>query len=654
MSWLDALSESRPSPRPDLAVNQVGQAVGGARHEGRPGDDFSGRADWADILLPLGAALHHEAAGVRYWTRPGKDRRAGHSATTGYADDADRLKVFTPNWPPFADGEVYTKFSAYALLNHGGDHQAAARELSRMGYGSQKPARPAPPREEVPWPSAPLAAVSETPPAAGKNEESRGRRLVLTRASEIEPEPVVWAWEDQGAGRIPAGSLGLAAGREGTGKSSFAIWLTAQVTQGTLAGSLTRRGVIYVAVEDSWKFTIVPRLMAAGADLDQVYRAEVRTVEDETVSLSLPADNRELEDVIGQNAIAMVVLDPLMSAISDTLDTHVNRQVRQALDPLARMADRTGAVVLGIAHFNKSSGTDASSLITASGAFKDVARYIFAFATDPEDGTQVISQTKNSLGRSNLPSLAYRLISATVPTRKGDTDVGRFVLDGESERSVHDILASSGGAGETAEKTRAEEFLRKALAGGPRRTKDVEEEAKEAHGISKRTLERARGILRIPAVQRPTGPPKGKAGTPAMEWWIALPEHEGNLADIGPDRQPAATSQGTAVWRSGGLPDSDEAGQTASSKDQTARQTALISTDRQTASPPTPQEPGGLYPRPDCQHTECHEALVGHCLTEDERATVRKFSDGGQPWKAAQWPEGSAGAAVNPDGDRAA
>jgi len=37
-----------------------------------------------------------------------------------------------------------------------------------------------------------------------------------------------------------------------------------------------------------------------------------------------------------------------------------------------------------------------------------VARSIFAFAAD-KDG-QVITETKNSLGHSNLPSLAYRLL----------------------------------------------------------------------------------------------------------------------------------------------------------------------------------------------------------------------------------------------------
>jgi AAA domain-containing protein len=277
--------------------------------------------------------------------------------------------------------------------------------------------------------------------------------------------------------------------------------------------------VIYVAVEDSWKFTIVPRLIAADADLSLVYRAEVQAIDGDTVSLSLPADNKLLEEAITAHREALVVLDPLMSAISDTLDTHVNRQVRRALDPLARIADRTGAVIAGIAHFNKSSGTDASSLITASGAFKDVARFIFAFATDPADGTQVITQTKNSLGISDLPSLAYRIIEAVVPTVKGDARVGQFVLDGEADRTVRDILAAGNGE-EQDEKTRAEDYLRKALANGPRRTAEVEEESRQAHQIAKRTLERARKSLRIPAA---------KHGT---TWWISLPEHEGDLADL--------------------------------------------------------------------------------------------------------------------------
>ena len=436
------------------------------------------------------------------------------------------------------------------------------------------------------------------PEETGKpGETAPRRRLILTPASEIEPEPVVWAWEDNGHGRIPAGSLGLTAGREGTGKSSFAIWQAARVTIGTLPGAFhgRPRAVIYVAVEDSWKHTIVPRLMAAGADLTRVYRAEVRTIEDEAVSLSLPADNKLLEDGITKYDVALVVLDPLMSAISDTLDTHVNRQVRRALDPLAGIADRTGALIMGIAHFSKSGGTDASSLITGSGAFKDVARFIFAFATDEDDDTiGVITQTKNSLGRSRLPSLAYRMIEAIVPTTKGDAKVGRFVLDGESERSVQDILGGQGTAEEQDEKVNAENFLREALASGPRRSRDVEEEAKELHGISQRTLKRARRDLHIKAAQKATGPRKrvrdGKEwadGPPANEWWICLPEYQGDLEDLGqganrdarapepntPTRaecQRASDGPRDTAWPPGTLPPVGETPQSANGQSQGA------------------------------------------------------------------------------------
>ena len=365
------------------------------------------------------------------------------------------------------------------------------------------------------------------PAASAGITSAPARRLVLTPASRIPPEPVTWAWEDDGYGRIPAGSLGLFAGREGTGKSCCLAWQSAKITRGELPGAFfgAARAVIYIAVEDSWKFTIVPRLIAAGADLDLVYRAEVRTEENETVTLNLPADNVLLAEAITERNVALVVLDPLLSAISDTLDTHVNRQVRQALEPLSGAAERTGAVIAGIAHFSKQKGTDASSLITASGAFKDVARFVFAFAVD-DDGAHVITQTKNNLGFSGLPSLAYRIVEAVVPTAKGDAKVGRFVLDGPADRTVQDILNAQQD-GERDEKARAGDYLTKALSSGPRRSKEVEEEAHEGHGISKRTLDRARSRLRIPAKKH------------GQDWWISLPEHEGDLNDPeGKDKTP--------------------------------------------------------------------------------------------------------------------
>ncbi|MER5647298.1 AAA family ATPase [Streptosporangium sp. NPDC002524] len=319
------------------------------------------------------------------------------------------------------------------------------------------------------------------------------RHLRLTRASDIEPEPVVWMWEDDGAGRIPSGALVVAAGREGTGKSSFGIWMAARITTGTLTGPLFGMpyAVIYVAVEDSWKHTLVPRLMAAGADLSRVWRVEAVVSEDETGTISLPHDLALLEASIRELNAKLVVLDPLMSTIAAKIDTHKERDTRTVLDPLARLADRAGCTMLGIAHFGKGIGTDPSSLITGSGAFKNVPRAVFGFACDPDSDTRVMSQTKNSLGRSDLPSLAYRIDSAKVETPKGMADVGLFIFDGEAERSVEEVLAG-GDREEVKAKVAAADFLRDALDGRWVRSKDIAEEAREAHGISERTLKRAR------------------------------------------------------------------------------------------------------------------------------------------------------------------
>jgi putative DNA primase/helicase len=113
----------------------------------RPGDDYDRRGpDWTEILEPHGWERMLERGTVTYWRRPGKDD-PGWSATTGYCtgqDGVELLAVFSSNAHPF-EGPAgsrsctcYDKFAAYTLLNHDSDFKAAARELSKQGYGEQR------------------------------------------------------------------------------------------------------------------------------------------------------------------------------------------------------------------------------------------------------------------------------------------------------------------------------------------------------------------------------------------------------------------------------------------------------------------------------------------------------------------------------------
>jgi putative DNA primase/helicase len=97
----------------------------------RPGDDFNARSTWADVLTPHDWREVFTSSGTTHWRRPGKSR--GTSATTNHGG-SDLLVVFSSS-TPFETEHGYSKFSAYAVLNHGGDFTAAARDLVTKGYG---------------------------------------------------------------------------------------------------------------------------------------------------------------------------------------------------------------------------------------------------------------------------------------------------------------------------------------------------------------------------------------------------------------------------------------------------------------------------------------------------------------------------------------
>lgn len=101
----------------------------------RPGDDFNARCSWDTILIPHGWTRTGQRGTEVLWTRPGKDGRDGHSASTGYAADADRMFVWSTS-AGLPSETPLSKFFVYTELNHGGDWVASTRDLSAQGFGA--------------------------------------------------------------------------------------------------------------------------------------------------------------------------------------------------------------------------------------------------------------------------------------------------------------------------------------------------------------------------------------------------------------------------------------------------------------------------------------------------------------------------------------
>ena len=330
----------------------------------------------------------------------------------------------------------------------------------------------------------------------------KSRKLTLTALSTLGIEQTDWLWElTPTEGRIPLGELSIFGGREGLGKSTLTSWMAAQLTRGTLPGDLYGRpkSVVIAATEDSFTRTITPRLMAAGADLDRVFRVDVEA--DATVTtLNLPSDIAALEKLIVRENVGLIIIDPLTSALEETVDLNDYGTITNSLWPMAHMAQRVGDVaIVGIVHVNKSGGKDAGNLIMGSRAFNAVARASIMVMKHPEDdGRLLVAQAKNNLGRMDLEAMSCRIVGTKVGEGKSKDIFGTYPEWGDSDpRFITELLeASSKGPAKDSPKDIAELWLRTKLANGPVDSADVKAEAEEAD-IKAHTLRNARDDLGV-------------------------------------------------------------------------------------------------------------------------------------------------------------
>lgn len=443
----------RPEARPAVPKNCVSGD--------RPGDHFNRDAKWNDVLTPHGWTLVCERGGEQYWRRPGK--AFGISATTNFAG-SDLLKVFSTS-TPFDAEHTYSKFAAYVVLGHGGDFHAAAKELAaKDGWRLQTA------------PTANVAPTAQTAATASAVQQIGPRVVCL---ADVEPELVEWIWP----GRLARGKLALWIGDPGVGKSYLTLDAAARLSRG-LSWPDGAPGVlastVLLSAEDGLADTIRPRLDGLKADVTRIHSLEaVRDASGER-GFSLDTDLPHLETVIKQTQATLVVIDPL-SAYFGKGDSYKDTDVRRALAPVAKLAERIGAAILGVVHLTKA--TDRKVIYRALGGigFVAAARLVLGVAKDPEnEERRLFFPVKSNLCRP-APVLAYRFVGE------------RHVWDQNPVPGVNadQLLGASATGSDTEERHEAAAFIRGILAEGPRLADEVFKEGR-ANGFSKRTLNRAK------------------------------------------------------------------------------------------------------------------------------------------------------------------
>lgn len=354
-------------------------------------------------------------------------------------------------------------------------------------------------------------------------------RAELVSLADVEPEAVNWLWPQ----RIALGKLTVIAGDPGLGKSTLALDLAARVSRGCRwpdgSGDAPLGSVVLLSDEDGLADTIRPRLDAAGADVTRIHALAAVYGRDQNGeyrrAVDLSRDVARLEEVIvGLGDCRLLIVDPISAYLGATKGND-NVEVRGVLAPLSELAGRLGVAVVAVSHLRKGEGP-AMYRTLGSMAFVAAARAAYAVCKDQDDQAgrrRLMLPVKNNLGNDET-GLAYRLAAAE-PGEVPHVQWESAPVSTKADEALARPQAKRGPKPDAQQK--AEGYLRRQLAHGPMPAADLTSDGWLAHGISKRTLERARTTLGVVSYRE----------TPAGPWLLRLPDRQ--TANIPPiHKQP--------------------------------------------------------------------------------------------------------------------
>lgn len=333
--------------------------------------------------------------------------------------------------------------------------------------------------------------------------------LEIYCAESIEAKPLGWLWPN----RIPLAKLTLFVGHPGLGKSFAALDVVARVTSGRQwpdgCPNQVTGGAIVFSAEDGLADTIIPRLLALGAQRGRIWLARRVREADEAGQINrrgfnLAKDLPHIERLLDRYPdVKLIVIDPVSAYLART-DSYKNSELRsEVLDPLSELAERRDVAILAITHFNKGGGSNGLERVSGSIAFPAAARAVWGIARDPEEPSRrLMVSGKSNLG-PEVDGLAFRIGPG------GDGVVTLQWLDGAIDENLSDLLrreqeaTREGSMGAKLETAKA--LWCEMLRDGPRPVVEVETRARELR-ISESTLKRARWELGVRASRHGFGP----------------------------------------------------------------------------------------------------------------------------------------------------
>jgi hypothetical protein len=302
----------------------------------------------------------------------------------------------------------------------------------------------------------------------------------------IQPTPVKWLWPRW----VPLGTVTVVDGDPGLGKSTLLLDLVARVTRDGVMpdGSQGKSGnVLLLSAEDSMEQTVVPRLLAAAADMQRI--RHFRDVADQlgTRPPLIPDDLDAVEEMVKERQVVLVVIDPLMAYLSTMLDSSRDHHMRRALYHLASLADRQGCAIILLRHLNKQNHAKAIYRGGGSIGIIAAARSALLVTKDPaDDKLRLVMVMKSNLSEMP-PARRYELV-------RQEGQAVHIAWRGEANVRPDEALQGGGMDESGTLIEEAAKMLTELLSVHDWPVHDLNKEMEKA-GIAPRTLKRAKSLI---------------------------------------------------------------------------------------------------------------------------------------------------------------
>ena len=377
-----------------------------------------------------------------------------------------------------------------------------------------------------------IAMEVNTALAQSRPTETTAEVLPASRClATVEPRPVKWLW----FGRLATGEMVVLTGPPGAGKGLVICYIVACYTTGRpMAGdrqACPAGNVMYVSVEDADDTALVPRLKAAGANLDRVHSWIM------DAPPTLPDDTDKIVAELDRVQAGILILDPAPTLLTKEFSSNSDSDVRRAYSALGAACRTRGVALILVRHTNKRQLGDAMARGGGSIGWSGMARIELMLGRRPstelaadvvEESAIILAPVKSNLGRWPR-SLCARIVEA------GNTAKVEFI--GESDATADDLVSQD--RPRTARKTEgAEALLRRVLGDFEWHPQKEIDREREAEGISYKTLNRVKAELRIECKQRAKNAwewrlPRQMAISPGTDHLTIRPSDLASQDDVG-------------------------------------------------------------------------------------------------------------------------